>query len=195
MGTTITAGQRLRAKWNSGEAVFGLWAGIPTSLTAELGAAAGYDYVCVDLQHGLSDEATMVAMFQATQLGGAVPMARLAWNEPWLIMRALDLGAAGVILPLIGAGTWADRGVAVSCTGAGESFIRAGASRLLGALVAQGVALDQATSAVMREIAECDGVGGLIAVDAQGNVATPFSTAAMPRGTWREGGPAAVQIP
>src|SRR6516164_5714737 len=101
MGTTITAGQRLRAKWNSGEAVFGLWAGIPTSLTAELGAAAGYDYVCVDLQHGLSDEATMVAMFQATQLGGAVPMARLAWNEPWLIMRALDLGAVGVVLPLI----------------------------------------------------------------------------------------------
>jgi len=101
MGTNNSAGQRLRAKWKAGEPAFGLWAGIPTSLTAELGAAAGYDYVCVDLQHGLSDEATMVAMFQATQLGGAVPMARLAWNEPWLIMRALDLGAAGVILPLI----------------------------------------------------------------------------------------------
>jgi L-asparaginase / beta-aspartyl-peptidase len=97
--------------------------------------------------------------------------------------------------PLIGAGTWADRGVAVSCTGAGEAFIRAGASRLLGALVAQGVALDEALSAVMREIAECDGVGGLIAVDAHGNVATPFSTAAMPRGTWRGGRPPAVQIP
>jgi 4-hydroxy-2-oxoheptanedioate aldolase len=43
----------------------------------------------------------MVSMFQATQAAGAVPLARLAWNEPWLIMRALDLGAAGVILPLI----------------------------------------------------------------------------------------------
>jgi 4-hydroxy-2-oxoheptanedioate aldolase len=43
----------------------------------------------------------MVSMFHATQAGGAVPLARLAWNEPWLIMRALDLGAAGVILPLI----------------------------------------------------------------------------------------------
>src|SRR6516164_7054221 len=101
MGTNNSAGQRLRAKWKAGEPAFGLWAGIPTSLTAELGATAGYDYVCVDLQHGLSDEATMVAMFQATQLGGAVPMARLAWNEPWLIMRALDLGAVGVVLPLI----------------------------------------------------------------------------------------------
>jgi beta-aspartyl-peptidase (threonine type) len=97
--------------------------------------------------------------------------------------------------PLIGAGTWADRGVAVSCTGAGEAFIRAGAARLLGALVEQGTRLDQASSAVMAEIAECDGVGGLIAVDANGNVATPFSTAAMPRGIWRAGHAPAVELP
>ena len=43
--------------------------------------------------------------------------------------------------PVIGAGTWADRHVAVSCTGKGEAFVRAGAARLLAALVAQGVAL------------------------------------------------------
>jgi 4-hydroxy-2-oxoheptanedioate aldolase len=101
MGTTISAGKRLRAKWEADEAAFGLWAGIPSSITAELAALAGYDYVCVDLQHGLGTEATMVSMFQAAQVGGAVPLARVAWNEPWLIMRALDLGAAGVILPLI----------------------------------------------------------------------------------------------
>jgi 4-hydroxy-2-oxoheptanedioate aldolase len=101
MGMNNSAGKRLRAKFEAGEPAFGLWAGIPSSLTAELAAAAGYDYVCVDLQHGLSDEATMVSMFQATQAAGAAPLARLAWNEPWLIMRALDLGAAGVILPLI----------------------------------------------------------------------------------------------
>ena len=75
--------------------------GDPGSLTAELAGLAGYDYVCVDLQHGAATEATLVSMFQAAQAGGAVPLARLAWNEPWLIMRALDLGAAGVILPLI----------------------------------------------------------------------------------------------
>jgi 4-hydroxy-2-oxoheptanedioate aldolase len=101
MGTTISAGKRLRAKWGAGQPAFGLWAGIPSSLTAEIAAIAGYDYVCVDLQHGCSDEATMISMFQAAQGAGAAPMARLAWNEPWLIMRALDLGAVGVILPLI----------------------------------------------------------------------------------------------
>ena len=111
MGTTNQVGNRLRAKWDADEAAFGLWAGIPSSLTAELGAAVGYDYVCVDMQHGCNDEATMTSMFQATRGAGSVPVARLAWNEPWLIMRALDLGAAGVILPLIDSAADAARAV------------------------------------------------------------------------------------
>jgi 4-hydroxy-2-oxoheptanedioate aldolase len=101
MGTITSAGKGLRAKWNAGEAAFGMWAGIPTAFTAELGGVAGYDYVCADLQHGLVTEATMISMFQAIQWTGAAPLARLAWNEPHLIMRALDLGAVGVVLPLI----------------------------------------------------------------------------------------------
>jgi 4-hydroxy-2-oxoheptanedioate aldolase len=107
----MLAGRRLRAKWDAGEPTFGLWAGIPSSLTAELAAAAGYDYVCVDMQHGLSDEGTMMSMFQATVGAGSTALARLAWNEPWLIMRALDLGAAGVIVPLVGSGAEAARAV------------------------------------------------------------------------------------
>jgi len=107
----MPADELLRAKWAAGEPTFGLWAGIPSSLTAEIAAAAGYDYVCVDLQHGMSDEATMVSMFQATNAAGSTALARLAWNEPWLIMRALDLGASGVIVPLVGSGAEAARAV------------------------------------------------------------------------------------
>jgi 4-hydroxy-2-oxoheptanedioate aldolase len=101
----------LRAKWEAGEPTFGLWTGIPSSLTAEMAGAAGYDYVCVDLQHGMSDEWTMVSMFQGAAAAGATALARLAWNEPWLIMRALDLGASGVIVPLVGSGAEAARAV------------------------------------------------------------------------------------
>jgi 4-hydroxy-2-oxoheptanedioate aldolase len=101
----------LRAKWDAGEATFGMWAAIDSSLAAEMSAAAGYDYVCVDLQHGMSDERTMVSMFQATMAGGATPLARIAWSEPWMIMRALDLGARGVIVPLVGSGAEALRAV------------------------------------------------------------------------------------
>jgi beta-aspartyl-peptidase (threonine type) len=95
---------------------------------------------------------------------------------------------------LIGAGTWADRHVAVSCTGEGEAFIRAGAARLLAVLVEQGTPLDAATQAVMDEVRFGLGSGGLIAVDARGNVAMPFSTGAMPRGTWRASTGSAVEI-
>jgi L-asparaginase / beta-aspartyl-peptidase len=95
--------------------------------------------------------------------------------------------------PLIGAGTWADSHVAVSCTGKGESFVRAGAARLVAALVAHGSTVGAAAQAALEAVAECDGDGGLIAVDARGNVAMPMSTGAMPRGVWRpEQGPSAT---
>jgi L-asparaginase / beta-aspartyl-peptidase len=97
--------------------------------------------------------------------------------------------------PLIGAGTWADRFVGVSCTGAGEAFIRCGAARLLGALLASGVGIEAAARTVLNEVAECQGVGGLVAVDAGGNVAMPFSTEAMPRGVWRPGQGPVVEMP
>jgi L-asparaginase / beta-aspartyl-peptidase len=96
---------------------------------------------------------------------------------------------------LIGAGTWADRRVAVSCTGAGEAFIRAGAARLLGALVAHGIALEDAARTVLDEVTAREGVGGLIAVDAEGNVTMPFSTKAMPRAVFRLGEAPVVEIP
>ena len=89
--------------------------------------------------------------------------------------------------PLIGAGTWADRGVAVSCTGQGEAFIRAGAARLVAALVERGERLESAATAALKAVADCGGSGGLIAVDARGNVTTPRSTRAMPYGVWRTG--------
>ena len=107
----MPAGSRLRSKWNGGEPTFGLWMRIPSAHIAELAAAAGYDYVCVDLQHGLIDERAMVEVFQAIGASGSAALARVAWNEPWLIMRALDLGATGVIVPMVGDGTEAARAV------------------------------------------------------------------------------------
>jgi isoaspartyl peptidase/L-asparaginase-like protein (Ntn-hydrolase superfamily) len=96
--------------------------------------------------------------------------------------------------PLIGAGTWADRFAAVSCTGEGEAFIRAGAARFLGALVEQGGALNAAARVVLEEVRRCGGLGGVIAVDARGGVAMPFSTEAMSRGVWRAGEGAVVEV-
>jgi L-asparaginase / beta-aspartyl-peptidase len=97
--------------------------------------------------------------------------------------------------PLIGAGTWADQNVAVSCTGQGEAFVRAGAARLVAALVEHGSTLEAAARAALKAVAECGGSGGLIAIDADGNVTTPRSTRAMPRGVWRAGEKPATTLP
>jgi len=102
---------RLDQCWKEDRAAFGLWGSIPSPLTAELAAAAGVDYVCVDLQHGGADEERMVAMFTAIEARGAVPLARVLYSEPWQINRVLDLGAAGVIVPLVSSAEDARRAV------------------------------------------------------------------------------------
>ncbi|MCU0952412.1 MAG: isoaspartyl peptidase/L-asparaginase [Burkholderiaceae bacterium] len=90
--------------------------------------------------------------------------------------------------PLIGAGTFADnRSAAVSCTGSGEMFIRAAAAHDVCARMAYGgrTLAQAADEVVMQVLPAIDGRGGLIAVDALGNVVLPFNTEGMYRGSAR----------
>jgi beta-aspartyl-peptidase (threonine type) len=91
--------------------------------------------------------------------------------------------------PILGAGTWADGHVAVSCTGTGEAFMRCVAAHEIAALMRlAGKSLEEATSEVaLLRVPEAGGRGGLIAVDAAGQVALPFGTEGMYRGWWRAG--------
>lgn len=89
--------------------------------------------------------------------------------------------------PIVGAGTFADNATcAVSCTGHGEYFIRQAAAFSVSARMAwAGEALDEAARAVIHEqVGPLGGTGGLIALDRELNVATPYNTAGMYRG-WR----------
>jgi 4-hydroxy-2-oxoheptanedioate aldolase len=102
----------LREKLERGGPAIGLWASIPSALTAEAAALAGPDYVVADQQHGALEPATLMAMLQAITGGGSVPLVRVAANDPFAIGQALDLGAAGVIVPLVSSGEEAARAVA-----------------------------------------------------------------------------------
>jgi isoaspartyl peptidase/L-asparaginase-like protein (Ntn-hydrolase superfamily) len=82
--------------------------------------------------------------------------------------------------PVIGAGTWADDHVAVSCTGTGERFIRAALAHELSARVRY--TGDPVPDAAAVVIAGLSGQGGLIVVGRDGSVAMPFNTALMYRG-------------
>lgn len=93
--------------------------------------------------------------------------------------------------PIVGAGTFADNlSCAVSATGHGEFFIRFGAAYEIAARMRHGgQALDEAADAVVRELGERGGSGGLVAVDHNGAIALPFNCSGMYRGHVESGGP------
>ncbi|MBB4080323.1 beta-aspartyl-peptidase (threonine type) [Lewinella aquimaris] len=93
--------------------------------------------------------------------------------------------------PIIGAGTYADNATCgVSCTGWGEYFIRYAVAYDVHARMAYGGAsLQEAADAVIHQtLVNKGGTGGLIALDAMGNVAMPFNTPGMYRGYLKAGG-------
>jgi len=88
--------------------------------------------------------------------------------------------------PLIGAGTWADGTAAVSCTGQGEYFVRVHAAAQTAFRYAAGEGLETAGGAVLQQIVDMGGEGGLISVNARGDVAVPFRSQGMKR-AWFQG--------
>jgi isoaspartyl peptidase/L-asparaginase-like protein (Ntn-hydrolase superfamily) len=96
---------------------------------------------------------------------------------------------------LIGCGTWADDATcAVSATGEGEYFIRSVFAHAVDARLRAGDALEAACRAVLAEVERLGGSGGCIAVAADGGLALPFGTPAMPRAWLAAGTPGRVAI-
>ena len=86
---------------NKGEASVNAWLSIPNSFTAEAFGKMGWDSVTIDMQHGQNDYSTAISMVQGLSNSNAVPMTRVPWNEPGIIMKMLDLGVKGNIAPMI----------------------------------------------------------------------------------------------
>ena len=97
MPTAATFRSRLAAR----EPLYGAWSVIPSALSVRLLAAAGLDYVVIDLQHGGATEADLPALTSAIRLAGAAPVGRVRHAHTADIGRALDLGCEGVIVPNI----------------------------------------------------------------------------------------------
>ena len=90
--------------------------------------------------------------------------------------------------PIVGAGTWCDQTVAVSCTGVGEAFIRTCAAHELAVQFRQpDTSLLEASHRVLEMVNPMGGRGGLIAVSADGEVVMPVQTMLMYRGLWHNG--------
>jgi len=103
---------KIKQMWAEGKAATLGWLSIPNTFSAEMMARQGFDALCVDLQHGLSEMTDVAPMLQAISQTDTVPVVRVAWNDPPAIMKALDLGAYAVIVPLVNNAEEAARAVA-----------------------------------------------------------------------------------
>jgi 4-hydroxy-2-oxoheptanedioate aldolase len=92
---------RLRTMWQKDQAAVNGWLAIGNSFSAETMAHQGWDTLTIDLQHGVIDYQAMVPMLQAISTTPTVPIVRVPWLEPGIIMKSLDAGAYGVICPMV----------------------------------------------------------------------------------------------
>ena len=92
---------KLRRALLEREVTLGSWIQIGHPACAEVMARAGFDWVCVDLEHGVIDLETTADIFRALGAFDCVPVARLPLNDPIWIHRTLDAGARGLIIPMV----------------------------------------------------------------------------------------------
>ena len=91
----------LKTLWSEGGTVVNGWLQIPSSFSAEVMAHTGLDSLTIDMQHAPVDYGTLVHMLQAISTTDTVPVVRVAWNDPGLMMQVLDAGCYAVICPMV----------------------------------------------------------------------------------------------
>jgi 4-hydroxy-2-oxoheptanedioate aldolase len=94
-------GRTLRELWDGTEATIGGWCSIPSPFSAELMGRSGFDWVCIDTQHGVIGYDQMMPMLEALSITATPAFVRVPWNQPDHIMKSLDAGAQGVIVPMV----------------------------------------------------------------------------------------------
>ena len=106
--------RKIKEKMRGGEPSIGSWMSMAHPSIAEILAMAGYDWVVVETEHTAIDVSEVLRMIIAIEQRGAVPLVRLAWNDPIQAKAVLDSGAAGVLVPMVNSRAEAE--LAVSMT-------------------------------------------------------------------------------
>ena len=91
----------IRRAWAENRVAVNGWIASPAVITAQAMAAAQWDSLTVDLQHGTADYAALLSIFPVIEKAGIAPMVRVPWLDEGHVMRALDAGALGIIAPMI----------------------------------------------------------------------------------------------
>ena len=156
---------KLRRALLEHQVTLGSWIQIGHPACAEVMARAGFDWACVDLEHGAIDLETTADLFRA--LGGfdCVPVAGLPLNDPIWIHRTLDAGARGLIIPMVKTAVEAEAAVREAkyppCGVRGFGYSRA---NLYGADFEDYIASANDEIALVMQIEHKDAIGNLDAI-------------------------------
>lgn len=123
----------LKTAWQNDQATLGLWLSAADPILVEQLGTLGFEYTCLDLQHGLIDYSNVVPALQALQRSETIPIARAPWNEPGIIGKLLDAGVMGVIIPMVNTVAEAEQAVA-ACRYAPQGSRSYGPARAAAAL-------------------------------------------------------------
>ena len=93
--------QKFRRRLSAGEPVFGLWVTLDSASVTEMAVAVGVDWVVIDAEHGQLDWSQILEHLRATVRSDTVALVRIAERDTVLAKRALDLGADGILVPMI----------------------------------------------------------------------------------------------
>lgn len=93
----------LKARLKEAEPLYGLWLSLASADAAEALAHAGFDWLCIDMEHAPNDTADVTAQLRAIAAAHlpSEPVVRVPAREPWLVKRVLDAGARTVMFPNI----------------------------------------------------------------------------------------------
>jgi 4-hydroxy-2-oxoheptanedioate aldolase len=111
---TPTRENRIRTIWKAGGAVLNGWLAIPSGFSAETMAHQGWDSLTIDLEHGVVDYQAAVNMLTAISTTDTVPVVRVPWLDPGILMKMLDAGAYALICPMISTRADAEKLVAAT---------------------------------------------------------------------------------
>lgn len=91
----------IRNRVLAGELLAGAWCNLGSTLTVEMAAMAGFNWMLIDLEHGSADLETLILQLQSVSGSQTSAIVRIPWNEPWWFKRVLDMGASGVMVPYV----------------------------------------------------------------------------------------------
>jgi 4-hydroxy-2-oxoheptanedioate aldolase len=84
-----------------GKQQIGLWVGLTSNFAANVVAPSGYDWVVVDMEHSPNSITSILGQLQVFEASSTTAIVRPEWNDPVLVKRLLDLGAPGLLFPMV----------------------------------------------------------------------------------------------